>query len=334
MKKLLLVLMVVALASFLFVGCVPTTVDDGDDVVDGDVVAEICPAITVTDSYTDPISGKTYVKLDEDLEDLMEVVVTYAQPTEGVGIYLVGGMVPFGLEVELAEKAGIWDLELSYTVSADGLTYTAEVPFWMSPMWGPCQPIMIKVVGCEGLCECVESFILDWDSPYVKLEATVNGGLEDCPCGGCSLTVSSVTEESVCDPDVVCCGDDCSGLASWSFLLFDDYPWNVCCDTGCEDPVFEDSGTTCPITFTTSCLEPDVYYAVLSLVDNVGNETNVAAKFEVLDTDDCVMVWDDPEVPDGCDYDDFCIEWDDEDNPTFFIDPSDTMDEDCGTCDD
>jgi len=330
MKKLLLVLMVVALASFLFVGCLPTTPAEGEGEGDGDGAAEICPAITVDGSYTDPVSGKTYIKFDA---AGMEVVVTYAQPTEGVGIYLVGGawMMPFG-GVELAEKAGFWDLELSYTVSADGLTYTAEIPFWMIPWFGGCQPFMIKVVGCEGLCECVESFITDWDSPYVKLEVTASGDLEDCPCGGCALTVSSVTEEFTCDPDVVCCGDACSGLASWSFLLFDEYPWNVCCDTGCEDPIFEDSGTGCPITFTTSCLDPGVYYSVLSLVDNVGNETNVAGAFEVLDTDDCVMVMLDPEEPDGCDYDIACVLEDAEGNPIMFIDPSDTMDDDCGTC--
>jgi hypothetical protein len=192
-----------------------------------------------------------------------------------------------------------------------------------------CAPFMIKVVSCEGLCECVESFVVDAEQPYVALKLTMSGEYEDCPCGGCALTVSSVVEEYVCDPDLECCGDDCSGLASWSFRLFDEPPWNVCCDAGCEDPIFEASGTDCPIEFTTDCLDEGTYYAILDLVDNVGNETNIADAFEIYRDGDCYLGYAYLELPEECDYDEFEWCWDYDWNPIVFADPDGMMDGDC-----
>jgi len=323
MKKLLLVLTVVAMASFLLVGCLGegTVADDDDGDGDGTtpVVTEICPTVSVTSEIT--VEGKTYIQ-DGD----QTITVTFAVPTEPLSVY-----IGFGLrdKIDLGDLLGdLLGTEVVMTANADKTEYTGTFEFGEMEEQG-CSEAYIYVETCDTCAACKYPYTVDPDSPYVKLEVTVSGELEDCPCGGCAITVSSVTEESTCDPDVVCCGDDCSGLASWSFRLFDDYPWNVCCDTGCEDPAFEDSGTDCPITFTTDCLAPDTYYAVLNLVDNVGNETNVAGAFELLDTDDCILAFVELTLPEECDYDNFCVIFDGD--PTVFIDPSGTM-EDCGEC--
>jgi len=325
MKKLLLVLMVVALASFLMVGCLGegTVVDDDDDDDGGGVVESACPTVSVTSEVT--VEGKTYIQAGA-----QTVKVTFAVPTEPVSVY-----IGFGLrdKIDLGDLLGdLLGTEVVMTANADKTEYTGKFEFGEMPQG--CSEAYIYVETCDTCAACKYPYTVDPDSPYAKLKVTVSGELEDCPCGGCAITISSVTEESTCDPDVVCCGDDCSGLASWSFRLFDEYPWNVCCDTGCEDPAFEDSGTDCPITFTTDCLAPGVYYAVLNLVDEVGNETNAAGAFDLLDTDDCILAFAPLVLPVECDYDDFCWGLDGDDNPIIIIDPSGTMDTDCGTCQD
>jgi len=319
MKKLLLVLLVVALASFLLVGCLGegTVVDEDDDGDDGGgVVESACPTVAVTTQVE--VEGKTYIK-----GGTQTITVKFAVPTEPVSVY-----IGLGLRTILEE---LLKVEVVMYPNADKTIYTGEFEF--GEAIGGCSEAYIYVDTCETCASCKYPYTVDTESPYVTLEVTVSGDLEDCPCGGCAITISSVTEESACDPDVVCCGDDCSGLASWSFRLFDEYPWNVCCDTGCEDPIFDDSGTDCPIEFTTDCLAPGVYYAVLNLVDEVGNETNAAGAFEVVDTDDCILAYVDLTLPDECDYDmDYCVNFDA--NPIVIIDPDGTMDEDCGSCQD
>jgi len=271
MKKFLLVLMVVALASFLLTGCfgVPDGTE-GEGEGEGEVEPGICPTVAVTSQAE--VAGKTYIKGGE-----QTITVTFAVPTEPVSVYVGLGLRDFSLE-------DLLKIEVVMSANADKTIYTGEFEF--GEEIGGCSEAYIYVETCETCAACKYPYTVDTDSPYVKLKVTVSGDLDDCPCGGCAMTMSSVVEEDVCDPDVVCCGDDCSGLASWSFRLFDEYPWNECCDTGCEEPIFEDSGTDCPITLTTDCLGPGVYYTVLNLVDEVGNETNVAGAFEVLDTDD------------------------------------------------
>ena len=298
MKKLLLVLLVVALASFLLVGCfgVPDGTE-GEEEPDGEV--GICPTITIAGSYTDPISGKTYVNGDAD-----EVVVTFAQPTEGVSIYLVGGVwwVMGGVELKDETKESIFDLTLPYTVSADGKTYTASIPSWVSEL--DCEPFMIKVVSCDGECECVESFIVDSVPPEAKIEICVDG----CTCEGCELSFTSTIEDD-CD-ETVNCDDDCSGLASWSIDIYDDYPFEDCCEVPCIEPIDSDSGV-CPVDFTTSCLEDledgAPVFAVVTLVDNVGNDVKWGVWVGVCDYDTCEEIWIDPYTS-GAGIDDECLD--------------------------
>jgi len=288
MKKLLLVLLVVALASFLFVGCLPTT-PGGEGEGEGEGEVGICPTITIAGSYTDPVSGKTYINGNK----AEEVVVTFAQPTEGVNIYLSGSFVVGMLGAERTKDVSIWDLPLAYTVSPDGTTYTASLPTGLLDELD-CVPFMIKVVSCEGECECLESFIVDTDLPYANIEVCI----DECTCDGCTLSFAS-TSQTVCDETTEYCGDDCSGLASWSVNVYDDYPFDECCDASCETPIASDSGV-CPIDFTTPCLttyldeEGESVFVVFTLVDNVGNEVKYGVEVGTCDYDTCDEVWIDP----------------------------------------
>jgi len=98
--------------------------------------------------------------------------------------------------------------------------------------------------------------------------------VDDCTCEDCKLIFSTGVEEEVCAPDTECCGDDCSGLASWSVVLYDGDPFDECCDPSiCEEPIGSCSGTACPVECETECLDAGTYYAVITLVDNVGIET-------------------------------------------------------------
>ena len=79
MKKLLLVLLVVALASFLFVGCLPTTPAEGEGEGEGEV--GICPTVSVTSQVA--VGGKNYIK-----GGTQTITVTFAVPTEPVSVYV------------------------------------------------------------------------------------------------------------------------------------------------------------------------------------------------------------------------------------------------------
>jgi len=252
MKKLLLVLLVVALASFLFVGCLPTTPAEGEG--EGEGEAEICPTITITGQYAG--TDKTYVKNSSSAE----VVVTYTVPTEGVEIYLVTTEIgsPF---------------LLPYYVSADGLTYTASADL---SSYGDCEIIMIEIVDCYGECTCVESFTVDSEEPYAKMMLTV----PECVCGDCQITIASdYTIAGICVDTLGCCGDDCSDLATWSIKVYDTDPYDKCCSTDCEEPIATCQAAACPIDCVTDCLLGYTslelshdYYMVMSMLDNVGNE--------------------------------------------------------------
>lgn len=76
--------------------------------------------------------------------------------------------------------------------------------------------------------------------------------------------------------------------------VYEDYPFDECCDpTVCEEPIASDSGV-CPIDFTTECLEAGDHWAVVQLVDKVGLEQNYYAQIIVsggsTTTDTCSIV--------------------------------------------
>lgn len=311
MKKFLIMLMIVAMASFLFVGCFT----EPDEPIEPDEpVVKICPTVTVASEVE--IAGKNYIKGGK-----REITVTFAVPTEPISVYV-------GLDL----KNNIWPLpgvEVVMYANADKTVYTGDFAFTKSDD-KDCNEAYIYVEICETCDYCKYPYTVDTNPPYAKLKVKISGKYEDCPCGGCCMTISSVVEEDVCDPDVVCCGDGCSGLASWSFRLFDEFPWSACCDTGCEEAILEDSGTDCPIKITTDCLDPGVYYFVGAFSDEVGNEVNVADAFEIKIIEEKCSLFPiaDPDLPEACDYEPIC--WSQGDGTMIIIiDPSETMPEVC-----
>ena len=139
----------------------------------------------------------------------------------------------------------------------------------------------MEVTSGECLAESCIKFPVIIDG--AKPSSIVKVSSKACPCPGCAVTFESFTTVGAC-ADVVNCGDDCSGLASWAFSVYNTDPFNTCCLTPCVEPVYTCSGTACPILCTTSCLagptaaqlavSPSAvatYYVVETLADAVGN---------------------------------------------------------------
>jgi len=263
MKKLLLVLLVVTLASFLFVGCLPTTPAEGE----GEGEGEGGVTVVIADSVV--VDGKTYVSGGNH-----DITVTFPAPVVGgVGAYITdcGGdyskaSVPNGIDC---------GSEVVLFPNADKTIWTGSGEF--GPCGGNCCASYVEVT--SGECEadvCIWfPVIVDCGNPLAEIEISVG----DCECAGCTISFESTLTDPECAEGEECCDDDCSGLASWSIVLYDDYPFDECCDPSiCEEPIGSCSGTECPIECTTDCLTAGTYYAVVTLVDNVGNENVFYAK--------------------------------------------------------
>ena len=255
MKKLLLVLLVVALAAFLFVGCIPTTPGEGEG--EGEGEAEICPTVHVTSQVA--VGTKTYIKGGK-----QTITVTFAVPTEPVSVY-----VGSGLKVTLPGE------EVVMYPNATKTVYTGTFEFGKSS--GDCGEAYIYVETCGTCTPCPYPYIVDTGKPSIgKVEICV----DKCTCAGCELTFTGQKKDKICG---VCgvkdyCEDCCSGFASWTVEIYKEYPFKTCCDIPCLVPL--DSGTgTCQVDFTTTCLEASsagsgtrTVYALVTLLDNVGNK--------------------------------------------------------------
>ena len=265
MKKLLLVLMVVALASFLFVGCVPVTPAEGEG--EGEGEAEVGVTVDIADSIV--LDGKTYVSAGSH-----DITVTFPAPVAGN----VTGNVT-GCTGDYS-KGDSDDSAVVLFPNADKTIWTGSASFEEGEYDCCASYVEINSGECSDLVCILFPVIVDADNPYALIEVTA----DDCDCGGCELTFESGVEESECSDDVDCCGDDCSGLASWSVAVYEDDPFNTCCETPCEPEIAGCSDSACPIECTTVCLDSgEDYYVVVNLVDNVGNETEYYATVE-LDT--------------------------------------------------
>ena len=68
-------------------------------------------------------------------------------------------------------------------------------------------------------------------------------------------------------------------------VLYDAYPFDECYDPSvCEEPIGSCSGTACPISCVTECLLDGEYYVVVTLIDEVGNETVYYAGLDITTT--------------------------------------------------
>ena len=263
MKKLLLVLLIVALASFLFVGCLPVTPAEGEG--EGEGEGEV--GVTVEIEGAVVIDGKTYVSGGNHT-----ITVTFPAPVVG------------GVGAWISWCTGDYRQPMGDVVlfpNADRTVWTGSGYFGTGT---GCCASYVEV--WSGECEdevCIWfPVIVDPCYPFAEIGITA----EACECEGCEISFESIAESFDCEADEECCGDECSGLASWSVVLYDGDPFDECCDPSvCEEPIGSCSGTACPIECTTECLPEGTYYAVVTLVDAVGLEKTYYA--EIILGDDC-----------------------------------------------
>jgi len=272
MKKLLLVLMVVAMASFLFVGCLPgiTPPTEGEGEGEGEGECEI--AVVIEGAVV--VDGKTYVSGGSH-----DITVTFCAPVVG------------GVAADITTCSGDYRNRGGVVLfpNADRTVWTGSGDFGYGT--GCCASyVEIKSGECEAEACIWFPVIVDSCDPFAEIAIDV----ENCECAGCKITFDSITNTEECLPDEECCDDTCSGLASWSVVLYDGDPFDECCDPNvCEEPIGSCSGTTCPIVCETECLTAGTYYAVVTLVDNVGNETVYYAKIVLSgdgSTKDCAIL--------------------------------------------
>ena len=284
MKKLFLVLLVVVLAAFLFVGCLPTTPPaegEGEGEGECEVTVEIDGAVVV--------DGKTYVSCGNH-----DITVTFCAPVVGYAEAWVSCC--WGDYSESSPKTinGCGEYAVLFP-NADKTVWTGSGYFGCG---GPpksknsdCDCCASYVEVWAGECEdeaCIWfPVIVDCCAPFAEIEVSI----DDCECEGCEITFESITESEECYPDEECCGDWCSGLASWSIVLYDGEPYDDCCDPSiCEEPIGSCSDTECPIECVTECLEAGTYYVVVTLVDAVGLEEVYYARIVISgdgSTEDC-----------------------------------------------
>jgi len=266
MKKLLLVLAVVAMASFLFVGCLPGGTTPGTDT---DTDTDVVPTVTISVEDQAIIGDKTYVRADD-----LDVTVKFTEA------------VP-------ADKA-VW-------VSLDDITYVATTAKTVARLefvtdtalafTGDCAPVCIYVKVGDICCtdeEYSQVVVVDGLDPY----ATVVLDVDTCSCTDEANFTFSGTKKTTCGYEG-CCDDACSGFDAWTIKI-----WPADADKDCDDPCFEDTGA-CPVSSTTACLdcllfsdteEANVFYDVdYTLVDNVGNKVSDTWVVE-LDTDSVVSI--------------------------------------------
>jgi len=306
MKKLLLVLLVVVLASFLLVGCSPTVPAEGE----GEGEVEVA-GVTVAIADSVKVGDYTYVSGGSH-----DITVTFPAPVAGLVTASISpcsgdytkAFIADGTSVVLFPDATkkIWTGSGSFYTNLDA-----------GPLDSLCCASYVEVVSgecAEVVCIAIP-IIVDGGDPY----ATIAVSSDFCICDGCEVTFESSVSELLC-ADVSNCGDDCSGLASWSFDLYATDPFDICCLVPCIEPVYTCSGVDCPILCTTSCIgltdlqvaaalvattpetqNPTVtYYVVETLADEVGNTQRYYATI-TLDSACAVTVVEYPgDNPEGC----------------------------------
>ena len=304
MKKLLLVLLVVALASFLLVGCLPgTTPDDDEDEGDGEVEVEV--TLEVENYYLDPLTGKTYVNgLDDCLQDVIvtipggiDAIETYEDSVVYVAVKWYDETTGKDVYVNLMEATStdgiVWtatDYDFCGIFELDGVTLIDDCE-------SICLVALVKHPCCPGDEIALEVVTVDGEDPYADLYVTVKDCADPCvtpdecvPPAGAYIEWTSRTTGDCETTD--CCGDDCSGVGTWTIEVEPDV---------CLGPCDLVTGTGCPIEGVLDCgclpyadvdewesSEDNVEHTIeFTLLDNVGNKVEGTWVLE-FDTDSLV----------------------------------------------
>jgi len=219
---------------------------------------ELVIDIDIPDAYQDPDKGPIVAA------DCYDVVVTFSDNsiTEGLNVWVRWNDVS-------GSATGPWVL---LEGNEDDTEFTGELCF--TGVITECDLICMEVfVGdlCCGDIVYSEMITVDSIPPCASFTVTI----DDCtidPCApepGASMSWTTTCLD-VCDVPFDCCGDNCSGVADWSFILD---------ETLCEPACDTEPGNDCPITgeFECGCLlyaeEETIDHVVeVSIKDNVGNE--------------------------------------------------------------
>lgn len=281
MKKLLLVLLVVTLASFLFVGCLPTTPAEGE----GEGEGEGEPTVTVVIGDSVVLDGKTYVKGGSHT-----ITVTFTESVTG------------NVSALITDCGGNYKEAVNTAIvlfpDADKKVWTGSGTFGLgADTSSECCASYVQIISGECLAEvCIEfPVIVDSAKPFAQIKVTA----DECTCDSQVVVhFDSTTASSTCADATECCGDDCSGLASWAIDVYNTNPFDICCDTPCVEPIASCSGVGCAIDCDTACLltggtggsvasgapSDGLYFVVTTLLDEVGNKTRYYSKI-LLDAD-------------------------------------------------
>jgi len=281
MKKLLLVLMVVAMASFLLVGCLGTgTVVDEDDTNGDDIV--VTTTVEIADSVV--LDGKTYVA-----EGTHEIKVTFAAPVTGtVSVGISGCSGDY--------KAAGASVSVVMFPDADRKIWTGSGSFGVGTEDDAlcCASYVTVAAGeCDPDTCIVFPVIVDPVGPYAQIKASTIAC--DCATGDqlkLTSTWTGTTEDCVTTPGG-CCDDYCSGLDSWTLDIYDENPFLTCCvPDPCVTAYKSCTGSACPVECLTECDEDFFatgesdeltkdYYVIVSMADEVGNETKYYGRLRV-----------------------------------------------------
>lgn len=308
MKKFFVLLLIVTLAAFVFVGCdlIPS---EGE----GEGEPEK-PAVSVEVDGAVEVGGKAYVS-----EGNHDVTVTLSAPLASgrVSVYLSPCMGDYS-----KANGYYYGWPIYLTPNADKTEWTGNAFFGCCgedpcdrdedtcyPTCSTCCLTLIEVdLGECDACNYVTEVIVDALPPYACIDVTV----PECPCeagccaDGCQVKFSLADVGNECAADT-CCGDDCSGLKEWTIDIYNSKPVfneTTCKITSCV-AVDSFTGTDCPIEWTTKCLtageseaSTKVYYVVLTLKDNVDNIARYFAKLSLW-----LNEQGEEEVYTVCDYD-------------------------------
>ena len=276
MKKLLLVLLVAALASFLFVGCLPVTPAEGEGEGEGEVEGA-CPTVSITSEVE--IDGKKYIK-----GAAQTITVTFAVATEPVSVYVADAIKdnPAGVPNDAVEIVMYPD--------ADKKVWTGKHRFGTAGMYD-CSTGYIYVTTCATCAPCKFAYTVDEEAPcsLIKLYEGTN-----CSCGGFDIVFKGGKAADTC---ITCCNDYCTGLDEYTIDLYKTNPFDICCDVPCASTIASCSGSGCDIDCTMSCVDISAYttadtkdfYLVATLKDKVGNSRRYYAIVNI-DSDDILTV--------------------------------------------
>lgn len=275
MRKFLIVLTIIVLASFLMgAGCFTEP-----EPVDPDKPDVICPVVEVSSEVE--IGGKNYIKGGK-----QEITVTFAVPTELVSVYVGDDLKTF-----IFPLPG-WEVVMY--ANADKTVYTGDFVFGKET--DDCAEAYIYVETCETCDYCKYPYTVDTVGPYANIEITEVTGI--CPGESYIKFDSTWTEDNGGCPPYAgdCCDDDCSGLASWTIGIYDMSPEDTNFDC-CAKLLYSGGGTACPILWTTDCIKEwgdKVFYAIIKLEDVVGNTKKGVANL-IMGFDETLLV-----VGEGC----------------------------------